>query len=290
MSRRSEFLRTTVEEFLKVHREWSDDKTRPYPDESYWDAVDSVVSAFERGDIPDDCRDLTEAAKELTRERDAFDDRDNLSEMYPHDGFWLARKRLEEEIIATDVREAPPKPMDLIATLRAQCPGITDSQIALIYNFRDRYGNLMTQLVHREETKPGSITETPGAVDGKDWVHPTIYSRARKAAKEIRPETTEEVKRARARKARPVATETPQDLWDQQLTAKQAAKALNKPLEEVEQLFAEFAAKQNEQIQDGTVKTSKEQAIKERMLKVQDVSAVAREMNISPGEVIAASR
>jgi len=235
MSRRSAQLKAIVENFNRVHKEWADSENRPNPDETYWDAVDALRDTFSEGEIPPDCRQLTDAVNDFLDEVDVFDQRENPNNYYPHDAFWRTRQAIEDCLKAEDVPELPP--LEPIAEL-AKLPNITHTQIAKMWGFTDRNGQPMPHLVQRELNHPGSVINTAGSIDGRDWVDPRIAERnAAKQAAERHLSALE-----RPKDEAPPCKETPQELWEQNLSPKQAAKMLRTSVEEVQRLWDEFEA------------------------------------------------
>lgn len=240
MSRRSEQLRDAVREFNAVHDRWTEDENRPNPDASYWDAVDRLGEVFDAGDIPADCKDLYAAADEFFNEVAEFDDREDVGRNYPHDGFWEARRKLEDTLTGADYADLPP--LESIADLEKQ--KVPHGQIAKIWGFIDRRGEPMPVLVQRELDKPGSVIKAKGSIDGRDWRDPRLPEEATTQPAEARKKKS--AAKTKAAKGDP-CKETPFELWEQQVAVSQAAKMLQLPESEVEELFFEFMeAKESE--------------------------------------------
>jgi len=284
MSRRSEQLKAVSEGFLQVHWNWADPSNNtPCPTETYWDAVDAVVDAFTDEDIPGDCRDLAKAADLLRVERDNFDNRAAPEEMYPEDSFWEAVKAFETALQDMDRKGRPLPPLESIAQLK-QLPHITDTQIAKIWGLRDRFGNLSVQMVQSELDSPGSITQTPGAMDGQDWVDPRLARKSKNKVPSVRQAALEEKGRAARKQIKP-CPESPKDLWEQKLTPAQAAKTLGMDAQEVEALFKGFEAERDTAITSGKIVPHKTQAIRELAKKGKGATAIAKEMKVDTKEV-----
>lgn len=243
MSLREAELFKVIDELTRVHREWVSDDNRPHPDSVYWDAVTDVLSAFEHGDIPGTCRDLEEAVGQLRSAVDVFDARDNFRDHYPQDEFWQAREKLE--FLRAERAQAPERrPLEPLAELK-KLPGISDEQIAKMWGFVDRHGRAMPWLVTREMEIPGSVTKTPGAVDGRDWIDPRDAREQKERHEERRKTTASMAKKQKVneRKNRP-ATESPRDLWElnPQPSLEQASRMLNMPAERIRQLWDGYTA------------------------------------------------
>lgn len=242
MSRRSESLRAVAEDFVRVHHEWANDQDRAEPDEAYWDAADDLFEAFAAGDIPADCRKLADAVAKLLDEDARFAlAMDTRGATYPHHEFWAAREAVEAALKASEAREL--RPLEPIAELRRQ--GVDDRQIAKMWGFVNRRGEEMPWLVQEEIDKPGSITKTRGAMDGRDWEDPRLRDlRESEGAGERH---AEGVMRRRARKAESAnadepkpCPETPKELWEQGVSPEQSAAMLRRPLDEVKALWLQF--------------------------------------------------
>lgn len=242
MSRRSEQLRTAAKEFLEAHHSWANDQRRPSPDEIYWDAVEDLIGVFGEGDISGDCRKLAAAVSKLADELEVFDDREDEANVYPHAEFWTAREAVEKALKGETPIEL--KPLESIPSLRAQ--GVSDRQIALMYGFKDGDGNLLIALVQKEIESPGSVLAAADGVAGHKWIDPRLAERAAAAEAEESAAATsgESVKHreafARADADAKPCKETPQELWEQNVSVKQSAKMLRKSEPEVAAMFAEF--------------------------------------------------
>lgn len=278
MSRRSDELKQAASDFLEVHNAWVADKNKPTPDEVYWDAVDSLVEVFD-DDVPGTCRALAASVDGIKTERDVFDHREDMSALYPEDKFWEAVEILQTEFQAFDRKAAPLPALESIASLK-QLPHITDSQIAKIWGFKDRFGNYATQFVQQELDKPGSITQTPGAMDGQDWVDPREARRGKGKVNVAKQAEALAEKGKAARKSKKPVNESPKDLWEQSLTPKQAAKVLGMDEEEVSTLFAGFVAERDAALESGYVVSSQTQAIRELAAQGKGATAIAKELKL----------
>lgn len=243
-SRRSEQLRNLVAEFNRVHAAWQIDENRPNPDEIYWDAVDAVKEGFMQGDIPADCRTLADAVAEFMVEEDEFENRQDENRLYPHKAFWEKRELLEAA--SKDAEYKPLAPLETIPELEKQ--KVPHSQIALIYGLRDRRGNLMPWLVQQELDKPGSILQSPGAIDGRDWHDPRVAQQ--QEAEQVAQQSAETGKRKQRASTKKPCHETPEELFSQGVSVRQAALMLCRPEEEVAEVFARLAKQRDDDIQE----------------------------------------
>lgn len=295
MSRRSDQLRSVVRDFLHVHETWVNDDSRPHPDEAYWDAVDDLLSAFKRGDVPESCRQLFKAVEAFGEEVSIFDDRENERQLDPGESFWAARQAMADLLSQADRQTNPLMPLESMQSLRALNPPCSDAQIAKIYGLRDRHGNWLLHLVQQELDKPGSVLKTPGAVDGHDWRDPRLPP---EDEHDDDPIVDEKEKLGRKRKAADKAAapckETPRELWDlgnkpggTAITIKQAAKMLVKSEAEVAELFEQFETERREQLESGELVEDRAQEIYD--LSDQKFSAVgiAQKLNLDVVEVTA---
>jgi hypothetical protein len=283
-NRRSEQLRAIASEFCRVHDAWVEDDNRPAPDEVYWDACDAIVESFGSGDIPADCRTLADAVERFVSEVERFDDREDATDVYPHDAFWTARERIAVVLLGAEKAAAKAlQPLESIVVLRAQ--GVGDAQIAMIYGFRDRNGNWMPQLVQREIDQPGSVLKTPGAVDGRDWRDPRIKDGD--AANEPAERHAEALsrKKRRAAKNRQACPETPEDLWRQKVTVQQAARMLGLSESEVAEMFSDFEKEHEAAILGGEKVDATTQAIRELAGKGRSVKQIVEELKVDPAKV-----
>ena len=233
MNRRMKELIDTCELLLQAHDEWVANENEPNPTSTYWDAVDEVLLAFERGDIPAECRGLAELVERLAIENDRFNARnDDTGEQYPHDDFFAAVQAIRQHL--NGVIQVPLKPLETIKELVEQ--KVSHEQIAKIYGFTDRRGNVLPWLVQRELDKPNSVLNTSGAIDGRDWRDPRLPP-----VEDSSPEDERLVRKSKAAADdQKPCPELPRELWEQKVPAKQAAKMLRRSVTEVEELFAGF--------------------------------------------------
>ena len=246
MSHRSDQLLSAVKTFNAAWDAWVADVQREYPDPTLFDAFDEMLAVFERGNIPGDCRRLSDCVVKLGKEYEAYGNRENPGEFRFHEALKARRGELAE--LMADKAAPPLKLLETIADLRKQ--GCNDLQIAGIYEFRDRHGYAIPALVELEFKTPGSVTATRGAVGGRDWQAPEGFSGFSDGTKfapwacSVVSEATEED--CDTADVEPVCPETPFELWQQKVSVEQAAKMLQKPVEEAAELFAGFAAPPNQ--------------------------------------------
>lgn len=282
MARRSDQLRGLAEEFCRVHRIWVEDANRPNPDEIYWDAATAMLEAFDGGDIPADCRDLADAVEEFGEAFARFDNREDVGNPYPAADFWAARESLESMLQRAKPVSLPP--LETVPELRRQ--GVTDNQIATMYGFTDREGRLMPQLVQRELDKPGSVLETPGAIDGRNWVDPRLAERsaAETAAERHSTALAEKRQRADAAAGKP-CKETPQELWAQGVGIKQAAKMLQQGEADVAAMFEGFEAERQSQLDSGETQDALTQEIMRLASENMRADKIASQLGVERGKV-----
>lgn len=280
-NRRSEQLRAAVKEFMRVHQEWVDADDRPNPDESYADAIDAMFAVFEAGEIPADCRQLTARVLLLQRLWDAYlDQRESGIRRYPENEFWEAREALEKALTNVAVRPTF-KPLETIQQLREQ--KVSDRQIASIYGFLGENGEPQPHMVQQE-------IDNPGTHIGPDWVDPRVRAwEAEQAAINSHADNLVAKHQAAARAAQnPQAPESLLDLWEQGVTAKQAAKILDKFVDEVEAEFRKLDEQKlaGESKCDGDA-TAASTAEKVYALADQNMTAeaIAKELKLKPREV-----
>lgn len=239
MSRRSEQLTKVARNFIETHDQWAEDDNRQNPDDVYWDAVETLVEAFENGDIPADLRMLHDAVARLTKEADVFEATNPAPGAHPQDSFWDAVVGIRRVLDGPQRREL--KPLESIKELAAM-PYMQHAQIARMYGFKDRKGNLLVHLVQRELDAPGSVISTPGGMDGRDWVDPRLAeldegeSAADRACQAI------EEKSKRAKKDAGPCKETAEELWQQGVSPAQAAKMLKADEAATAKQFSQWTA------------------------------------------------
>ena len=243
MSRRSEALKAVAQDFCKVHQEWVDAKNRPDPDNVYFDAADDLFRAFDAGDIPGDCRPLAEAVEAFREAVADFDGREDEQQLHPGESFWRAREAVEAALNGPSRRELPP--LESIKDLAA-LPYMQHAQIAKMYGFIDRRGNLMLKLVQMELDSPGSVigpaAKGKGLIDGRDWADPRL---AELDEQDGAAERSMDAIRAKGRESKRDAApcpETPRELWEQGVGPAQAARMLKQPEHDVRQQFTEWTA------------------------------------------------
>lgn len=253
MSRRSEQLQQSVNAFLKYHNDWVEDENRPNPDSEYWDLTEEMIDLFAEGSIPSDCRDLSDAIDKFEDEMEIFDQRLDVNEHYPQNSFWAAVESLQA-IVARGARPNLP-PLETLEVLRKQ--QVSDMQIAMIYGFKDRKGNFMPWLVQQELDKPGSVLKASGAIDGRDWKDPRISAEGPEEA-EVSESPKLARKSQRAKEESQPCPESPRELFEQAVTAQQAAKMLRQPLDVVESMWRDFEAEDLQRKKDGEADKAQE--------------------------------
>jgi hypothetical protein len=243
MSRRSEQLLAIATDFIRQHDEWAEAANRPNPDAAYWDAVTTLVDSFEDGDIPAESRALADAVENFRDEADAFEERDDESVLYPSAAFWTALTAVRQVVERPARRELPP--LESIKELAAM-PYMQHAQICHMYGFLDRRGNPMTRLVQMELDLPGSVigdgAKGKGLIDGRDWVDPRLAELEKSEGAADRATDAIEAKGKRARKEAEKCPESARDLWEQGVSAGQAAKMLRQKDADVAKQFNEWTA------------------------------------------------
>lgn len=298
-SRRSEQLKSVAKEFCQTHDVWVESKNRPAPDQAYWDAVDMLREAYQAGDVPSDCRGLADAVALFAEAVDEYDERDNATQVYADEAFWQAREGVAAALRAIEKEERPLPALESMASLRALNPPCSDEQIAKIYGLRDRHGNWLVHLVQKEIDVPGSVLKTPGAVDGRDWVHPQLAERQRQeeAAERSAEKSLKRIEEKRAKAPKPATPcpETARELWELGLapgatpvTVKQAAKMLCQSEADVAQQFAAFEAEREAAIESGEIITAQAQQIRELAQGGMKPAGIAQRLEIEPKKVAAA--
>lgn len=168
MSRSTELI-AAVKASDAAWKEWQEDVNRENPDDQLFDSITDLFAVFDDGDIPSDCRVLEINVSRLRTEWDAYDNREDVGNLNFHENFLTAREAM---VAGLEAKEAPPAKKLLPIQHFREVEKCSDVQIAAIYDFTDRNGYVLPALVQMEMDNPGSITKTPGAVDGRDWVNP----------------------------------------------------------------------------------------------------------------------
>lgn len=249
MSRRSEALKSVARNFLQVHQDWQNDRNRPNPDDEYYDAMEELFNSFAGGDIPAECRPLSVAVEAFRKAADAFEDREDDTQLYPPESFWRGVEAVKAATEGPGRRELPP--LESIKELAA-LPFMQHVQICRMYGFIDRRGNPMPRLVQMELDSPGSVigpgAKGKGLIDGRDWVDPRLAELDEQdGAAERNLEAFEEKGRAAKREESP-CPESPRDLWEQNVPAAQAAKMLKQSEKDVRKQFADWTADRDFQV------------------------------------------
>ena len=232
---RQEVLRAAVRDFLAVHQRYVDDPLAgTVPPLYYWEGAEALFATWAEGEIPADCRELGRRVDDFAREVSAHDEGE---EAEPRGALWQAREALERAFQAPSRRRTH-RPEHTVQQLMAM-PGMTVEQVARMWGLWDEQRRPLTHLVVQEVAQPGSVI-------GPDYVHP-LDREAEDRDKSIRLEHLRQfaVQPPASTKA-PAAPcrETPAELYRMEgMTAEQAAKMLQRPVEEVQELWRQYAAK-----------------------------------------------
>jgi len=230
--RASELL-SVVDFFNRTHDSWAVDDNAPHPTLAYWHSLDAMLSTFETGDLPANCRQLAMAVFRLGALKAEFDQSEELD---PGVRFWEAREKLAEEL-AKSRQPARRSYLEPITELHRQKVPI--EQIARMWGLTNPDGSGRSDLVQKELDCPGSVI-TP------DYVHPDERELAVKTEKsrlEYLHAAAAAATVASQRKAdedEPVCPETSKELWSQDVPLPQAARMLKRSQEEVAAEWAEF--------------------------------------------------
>ena len=245
---RANELRDAVKSMQVEHDGWVDDEGREEIDVQYREAVNHLSSIFDDGDIPPNCRTMQARTMEFLIAWDAYQEVNGE----PPNGLWVAYQSMVDTADRLDQVEHEVELYDIepIAILRNPGEGraaVSDFQIAKMWRFINRRGEFDPSLVQKEFVNPGSVTKLRGGMDGRDWVHPAIADRQKKAAamksKRIADRRRDdEVIDDKPKKVRQPCVETPFELYCTGVGAVQAAKMLCKPDVEVERQWLRFKA------------------------------------------------
>lgn len=239
MSMRSQQLKKSIAAYLHTHNKWVDDKNRPNPDESYWDAVEELLSTFDHGDIPQDCRDLANAVDAVSLETDKFDQRQNVSVAMPGQSFWTARESLEKLFASINRPAEHKKERETVQQLAKE--GVGHEQIARMWGLVDDHGKGKAWLIEKELASPGSVITAK-------YVHPDDV-RDDSATDEV--ETVRSGKLGRKRGAsddeNKPCPEKPRELWEQHVGVPQAARMLLMKEVEVKAMWESWDVEHDQQ-------------------------------------------
>jgi hypothetical protein len=230
-------LQSALDNFERIHTEWVDNPNRVIPDATYWDGVIALLEVFDHGDMPELMKPFGEAIAKLDAALCEFDDRSDINNHMPKDGFWAAVEGIfnlrKQQKIAYR-----PKRLETIAELNQQ--DVPLWQIAKIYALVDECGKPDTEAVKAEIAKPGSVI-TP------DWVHPDERERRRLVQQQDeRRKTITAATQKKVSDAKPVCSETCENLWKQKVGVEQAAKMLRRSEDEIQDEYNAF----NQRAQD----------------------------------------
>lgn len=235
-STRQEELERALDNWERIHLDWVESVNRPNPDATYWDGVVNLIDVFRNGDMPDSMRELADRVEDLYEELDDYDHRENIDKVMPDDSYWAATQAVLDARKQRQVA-ARPKRIESIKELNDQKVPLW--QIAKIYGFFDPLnGEPDTRPVQQEIDKPGSVIT-------KDWIHPDERKRReeessrRERLATLGPRTARKV-----RQAKPVSPESCRDLWEQKVSAAQAAKMLDRPEDDIAAEYADFEAQE----------------------------------------------
>lgn len=227
---RSEQLHNSVAAFLQAHRDWvavDTDITRPdIPPASWWEACEAMFDLWQVGEVPEDCRLLAEEVEKFEVAVHEWDllERPDLSEDLKR-----ARESLEAAFERGNIPEDDRPVLEPMALLAKQ--DVSYEQIARMYGLVDSSGKGKAHLVAKELANPGSVIKA-------DWVHPDELERrqalenATKRSRAVRESVGEESPRKQA-EPDPPCPETVEDLYYQEVSVEQAARMLQRPVEDV---------------------------------------------------------
>jgi hypothetical protein len=238
MSRIAE-LCAAVSRFLEIHEEWREDRAKPPIDDRWTDGMGALFQVFMDGDVPAEARELEDAVQRFSDCFQADEEADFLGKperMYRTWGAIEAIERRMKELLPKEKR-----PIESMQLLNSQ--GVHHEQIARMHGLVDEHGHGKYWLVADELAKPGKIMGPDGFA--KPEYLPKADSHARR--KTLKRPERKLMSRRGAEKSEPEkpCPETPKELWQQRLGESenginQAARMLQKPVEEVRELFREF--------------------------------------------------
>lgn len=191
MSSRTREILVAVDNLIRIHNEWEEDRTAPdVPTVGLENAIETCVEIVCNGDIPARCREINTAVSKLAVEWHGYRSGTKIQPNgRPHESLWAAFRGMVQARLGAV--EPEPRSMESVKQLRGE--KVPDQQIAKIYGVRrqggfnqpiwegpffDASGRVDHAKIDKEATEPGSVI-------GADWIHPNERSRVEKERKEI---------------------------------------------------------------------------------------------------------
>ena len=151
---RRNHLMLVLEHLQEVHHAWSEDNDVRYLTQEFQDILDETVEVFASGDIPADCRKISQAVGELAglwakwKETGA-----SAGEDYPtNNAFWAALEHVED--CRQKVVKRSPVVLETLVELTRQ--KVSNRQICEIYGWVDSRGAPELWRLAEEREKPGT--------------------------------------------------------------------------------------------------------------------------------------
>jgi hypothetical protein len=187
MARRREWILRRVDEFVKSYDEWANDEktTVISPDSALGDMMEIMFVAVSKGDIPENCLELTLAINRLEHQWELYQQGEFVAHtLEPQPTFYAAVRAV------VDARRGVSLPtsrlVESVRTLREQ--KVSDIQIAKIYGHRDgerwigpffnARSAVMSHLIDKEAEQPGSVIPA-------SWEHPSDVANRTRREREL---------------------------------------------------------------------------------------------------------
>lgn len=222
---RQNHLFLVVDNLQREHEAWSDSDT-PYITEDLENAIEETALIFSTGDIPATCRRLEATVADMAEQWEEYKQQAQVTNdpsILPGNGFWRALRQVE------DVRRlaAPQKRVTLesIDELREQ--KVSPAQICRMYGWVDADGAPELHKLSEEIAKPGTHVN-------EDFVPPlqrALDEKNRKAEQAL-----ERIRKRQESKIRNLTEPAPEpweQLFEQEISAKQIARMKKCTVEEV---------------------------------------------------------
>lgn len=256
---RTQQILTAVDYLIHTHDDWESDDTAPMvPTEALADALEDCFLIVNRGDIPQQCREIHTALGRLEFEWEEYKaGRKMQRNGRPQESLWAAYRELLEA--RRGAIEPVPRTIESVRNLRKQ--GVSDLQIAKMYGtsrpgefdrvwtgpFFDSRGRVNHRLIDQQEAFENG-DKTADRIIPEGWIHPDEQSRVEEERKEMEKKLSRMTESQRHRDDTPTPKD-PSTIEEHLLEgayAAQVAKAHGVSIEEVMQVANQLGIKPNE--------------------------------------------
>ena len=225
---RQDYLFLVVDNLIRERESWALDNNVPGVPTGgpLWMAAEYVVEAYETGMIPASCRQLLRSVEEFSRHWKDHAVRAEVSptpDLTPSNNVWAAI-----DSIAASRKGANPAAVKMLEPLREviSLQGVTDENIAKIYDLKDNYGRLDVSQVRAGKADPEAFDKM--IADRQMKRHEVSQHGDMQRAKELREKIA-----GKAAPQPPVSHESIEQLLQQGLTLQQVSTNKQIPIENV---------------------------------------------------------